>query len=249
MRWMLLPILFAVVFLLGSPPNAVSAAAPNTTFTLQPTGKATITFYAFCTEFGDLYPNQIVAPYDRGTPQVQAALQYIADNGLVRDTNRALQGQFAIWLLLNQPGPSGDALTQQVVSFAQSNQVTDPQARSILDASRDKQVRLSLRRWEPASDKVQITATARDHFYGRGQLVVENISQQPLTLYMPIGTLFHPTVQSHQTMAGFLSDVTVSNPTLPNTSGNYQLLVIAGLLAAAIFPVRRMIAARGRRIA
>lgn len=232
----ILTLLFAALAALASVTPV--AAQPGRTFTLQPGGKATVSFIAFCTEFGDKYPDQLLLPTDVARPEVRAALQYIADNGLANDPARALQGQYAIWTVLGQPAPAGDATAQQVVAFARANTVTDPQGTSLLNAAKAGQVRLTLQGWEPASPVTQITTSARDHFYGRGRLLVENVSGQALTLYMPVGTQFPPTVQPHQVMAAYLSDVTVSNPvtTLPQTSGGGAPLgLAAGLLAAAAF--------------
>lgn len=228
---------------------APAAAQPSRTFTLQPAGTATISFIAFCTEFGDKYPDQVQLPTDVASTEVRSALQYIADNGLASDATKALQGQYAIWKVLGQPAPAGDALAQQVVGFAQSNQVSDPQATSLLEAARVGQVRLTLVSWAPASQPVQITSSARDNFFGRGSLLVENVSPQPLTLYMPVGTLFPPTVQKHQVMAGYLADVAVTDPTLPQTSGGGAMLLAAVVLLAAVGPVRLARMRRGRRIA
>ena len=111
--------------------------------------------------------------------------------------------------------------------------MSDPQGVSILEAAKTKQVTLTLDMWEPIGDKQQITATASDHFYGRGQLTVENASQQALTLFMPTGTLFPPTTNA-QNMAGIQTDVKVNNPTLPRTGGESQLPVLAVLLAGGL---------------
>lgn len=241
--------LFAAVLvaLIGVAPVA---AQPNQTFTLQLGGKANVTFIAFCTEFGEKYPAQIQLPSGVAEPEVRAALQYIADNGLANDPRQALQGQYAIWTVLAQPAPAGEAQAQQVAGFAQANTVTDPQGTSLLDAAQSGQVRLTLESWEPAGPVTQITATARDNFYGRGRLLVENISDQELTLYMPVGTLFPPTVEAQQTMAGYLAEVAVTNPvtTLPETSGGLMLPITAALLAG-LGVVRLAILKRGRRIA
>lgn len=234
-------LLLLFIVLAAFPARTQAAGTPNRTFTLQPTGKATITFLAFCTEFGDKYPAQVNAPDGTiAAPEVRTALQYIAENGLAGDSTRAIQAQFAIWLLLKQPGPAGDATTQQVIAFAQSNTVADPKGTSLLDAARNGQVRLTLQSWEPAGPVVQITSTASDNFYGRGRLLVENVSKQPLTLYMPIGTLFHPTVQTHQTMAGYMDDVSVTNPDLPKTSGNGTFLIIVAALLGVLILVRTL---------
>lgn len=230
------PLTILAVALVVMASAAPAAAQPSQTFTLQPSGKATVTFVAFCTEFGDTYPDQLQLPTDVARPEVRAALQYIADNGLANDNARALQGQYAVWNLLGQPAPAGDATAQQVVTFARASTVTDPQATSLLDAAKAGQVRLTLQGWEPAGPVTQITTTARDHFYRRGRLLVENVSGQSLTLHMPVGTQFHPTVQPHQVMAAYLSGVAVTNPvtvtTLPYTSGGGAALLLAAALLA-----------------
>jgi hypothetical protein len=243
-----LTILIAVLATLAG--TAPAAAQPSRTFTLQPTGRATITFIAFCTEFGDKYPDQLLLPSGVAQPEVRAAIQYIADNGLAGESSRALQGQYAIWTLLGQAGPAGDALAQQVVTYARANPVRDPQATSLLDAARAGQVRLTLQSWTPAGPVTQITSTARDNFYGRGQLLVENTSNQAVNLYMPVGTLFPPTVQPHQVMASYLENVQVTNPTpqLPNTSGGGSLLALTAALVVGVGLVRLAQQRRGRRI-
>jgi len=53
--------------------------------------------------------------------------------------------------------------------------------------------------------------TASDNFYGRGQLTVTNTSTQELTLFMPVGTLFPSVNPAQQTMAGYATDIQVSN--------------------------------------
>lgn len=230
--------------------SAPAAAQTDQTFTLQPAGQATITFIAFCTEFGDKYPDELELPGDIAEPEVRVALQYIADNGLADDTDQALQGQYAIWTLLGQPAPAGDDLARQVVSFAQANTISDPPATSLLDAASSDQVTLSLQSWEPAGPVIQITDAAEDHFYGRGELLVENVSDQALDLYMPVGTLFPPTVQPHQVMAGYLSEVRVENPVvpLPETSGGGTLLAMLFALAIGLVAVRATLWRRRRRI-
>ena len=72
-----------------------------------------------------------------------------------------------------------------------------------------------------------------DNFYGRGTLTVENTSQQAVTHTRPVGTLFAPATAGEQTMAGYATNVQVSNPQaaqapqqLPNTGGESASLVL-----------------------
>lgn len=213
-------------------------AAPPQPFTLQPGGKATITFEAFCVNFGKLFPTAINGPDGTVAPdKVRAALEYAQEKGLTADSQQALQVEYAIWQLINTPNsPKGDALAQDVIAAANAATVSNPTGTSILDAAKASQVILTLDSWQPIGDKQQITTTASDHFYGRGQLTVENVSQQALTLYMPTGTVFPP-ASNAQNMAGIQTDITINNPKLPATGSapgmSLTLLLIGSLLLVA----------------
>jgi LPXTG-motif cell wall-anchored protein len=223
----------ALVMALGL--GGVASAAPTKSFTLQPGGKATITFEAFCVNFGKLFPDGINAPSgDIAPDKVRAALEYAQEKGLTTDSKQALQVEYAIWQLGGTTNsPKGDALAQDVIAAANSATVSDPQGVSILEAAKTNQITMTLDTWEAIGDKQQITATASDHFYGRGQLTVENATQQALTLYMPTGTIFPPTSNA-QNMAGIQTDVQVNNPSLPKTGGEGDLAVLAVMLAGGL---------------
>jgi hypothetical protein len=216
---------------LGGP---VAQAQSATSFTLQPGGKATITFEAFCTEFGKLFPTAIQSPDGTVAPdEVRSALVYAQNKGLTADVQQALQVQYAIWQLLGTTNsPKGDALAQDVIGQA-STPVADPSGTSILDAAKSGQITMTLDLWQPIGQKVQITTTASDNFYGRGQLTVENSSQQALTLFMPVGTIFPPSLNA-QRMAAIQTDLKVTNPNLPATGSDetlpWAIPTLAGLL-------------------
>jgi LPXTG-motif cell wall-anchored protein len=226
---------FVLTLLLG---HGRALAAPSQPFTLQPSGKATITFEAFCVNFGKLFPTAITGPDGTVAPdKVRAALEYALDKGLTADSQQALQVQYAIWQLINTPNsPKGDALAQDIITAANAASVTNPAGTSILDAAKASQVTITLDSWQPIGDKQQITATASDHFYGRGQITVENVSQQALTLYMPTGTVFPP-ASNAQNMAGIQTDIVINNPNLPATGGNTEtpltVVLVGGLLLVA----------------
>lgn len=220
-------------------------AQSGKSFTLQPGGKATITFEAFCVNFGKLFPTAINGPDGTVAPdKVRAALEYAQSKGLTADSQQALQVEYAIWQLINTPNsPKGDALAQDVIAAANAASVANPNGTSILDAAKANQVTITLDSWQPIGDKQQITATASDHFYGRGQLTVANTSQQALTLFMPSGTQFPPATNA-QNMAGIQTDIKVENPNLPATGGEHgvpiELALLAGVALLAVgWGVRR----------
>ena len=80
------------------------------TFTLQPGGSATVTFEAFCTNFGQAFPTSIQAPNGVSDPKVAGALAYIQSNNLAADENQALDAQYGIWQAQGATGsPAGGA--------------------------------------------------------------------------------------------------------------------------------------------
>jgi hypothetical protein len=227
----LIGVLLAIV-IFGMAGRSAFAQTNPATFTLQPGGTATITFEAFCTNFGQKFPQAIQAPNGVGSDKVRAALAYIQSNNLASDPAKALEAQYAIWQLSGATGsPAGGADAKAVVAAA-ATAPASTQGTSIVDAVKANQVKATLASWQPIGDKVQI-GSAMDNFYGRGTLTVENTSQQVVTLAMPVGTLFPPVTAGEQTMAGYATNVQVSNPQaaqapqqLPNTSGGTTSLAL-----------------------
>jgi hypothetical protein len=181
--------------------GATAAQTTSASFTLQPGGKATITFEAFCTNFGLKFPQAIQAPNAVGQDKIRGALAYIQSNNLAADPAKALEAQYAIWQLSGATGsPAGGADAKAVVAAA-ATAPANPSGTSVVDAVKANQVKVTLASWQPIGNKVQL-GSAMDNFYGRGTLTVENTSQQALTLAMPVGTLFPPVTAGEQTMAG-----------------------------------------------
>lgn len=212
------------------------------TFTLQPGGMATVSFEAWCNDFGAAFPDNIQLPNAVAQPEVQAALAHIMMEGYSAAAGNALEAQYGLWRVVGATNsPRGGQVAEDVVNAASSTTVQSPQGTSLLDAAQNGQVRIELTSWEAVGDPVQV-GTLTDHFYGRGTLMVENASGQELTLYHPIGALFAPGAEGEQTMAGYATDIEVNNPQpqpsqLPQTSGGEAVpwqpasLAIALLLA------------------
>jgi len=228
-----------------------SAFAQTTpaTFTLQPGGTATITFEAFCTNFGQKFPQAIQAPNAVASDKIRAALAYIQSNNLAADPAKALEAQYAIWQLSGATGSPAGGTDAKAVVAAAATAPANPSGTSIVDAAKANQVKVTLASWQPIGDKVQL-GPAMDNFYGRGTLTVENTSQQAVTLAVPIGTLFPPATAGEQTMAGYATNTQVSNPQaaqapqeLPNTSGGSTslALLLAALLLLGASSVLRLI--------
>jgi len=230
-------LLIVALMVLGtlSPAEAQVVRQP---FTLQPTGKATVTFEAFCTDFGKFFPQQIQAPNGQLAPDpIRSALAYIREEGLAADPATALDANYGIWQLDGARGAQGQGgqIAQDVVA-AGANPPQDPQGVSLLEAVRDGTVKLTLVSWEAIGPKVQILS-ATDNFYGKGVLEAENISDEALDLYMPAGTLFPGVDATTQVMGGYATDVVVNNPQLPSTSGGVRdllgLVLLSLILATA----------------
>ncbi|HNP70539.1 MAG TPA: hypothetical protein PLO33_05925 [Kouleothrix sp.] len=231
---------------LGAGAALAQTGQPTPTFTLQPNGTATITFEAFCTNFGQKFPQSVQAPNAVAPDRLRGALAYIQGNNISADQNKALEAQYAIWQLSGATGsPAGGADAQAVVAAA-NTAPANPQGTSLIDAAKAGQVSVTVASWQPIGAKVPIGA-ASDNFYGRGTLTVVNTTQQALTLYMPVGALLPPATAGEQTMAGYATSSQVNNPQptpqptaqsqpqqLPNTGAgdtNAGWLLFAGSLA------------------
>lgn len=249
--------LLAVILLCGviaSTNGGRAQAQAPATFTLAPGGRATVTYEAFCTNYGAKFPTTLQAPNALASDQVRGALAYLQANNLGANPEQALEAQYGVWRVTGATdSPRGGAVADAVANAAQ-RPPADLQGISLLDAVNNNQVRLTLGSWQPVGEKVQI-GSATDNFYGRGELTVENISQQQLTLYLPVGTLFPPATAGEQTMAAYAINAQVQNPQptaqptaqaagqatqateLPATSGGATQLVVLltgfALLAAA----------------
>ncbi len=204
----------------GRPADAQSSSA----FTVPPGGRVLVRFEAYCLDFGGTFPPAILAPSAAAglaPANVRAALNYIQSHRPA-DTQAALQAQYAIWRLQGVTSvPKGSD------AVAQGTPVTDPaNAQSIIAAGLSNgQWSLEVAGWAPLSQPVQITAGVSDYFYGAGQVMIKNNTQQQLSLYMPVGVIFPPASSGHQRMAGYPTGVQIVR--LPNTAGGDLALAAA----------------------
>ena len=238
-------VLMAVGVLMTLVGSAFAQAKAPANFTLRPGGVATITFEAYCTEFGKFFPQSILTPTGIAPDKIRAALAYIQQQGLTADTDKALEANDAIWQLAGATrAPAGGTTTQDVLKNG-TTPPTDPTGTSILDAASANQVKLTVASWQPGP-KAQILS-ATDSFYGRGTLTVENVSQQELTLYMPVGTLFPGSEARLQVMGGYQTDVQARNPQLPNTGASESVpVLLIAMLALSLIAAGSLISRRTR---
>lgn len=234
--------------------GGVAAAQNNNatkSFTLAPGGKATIDFESFCIDYGKKFPDQVgLPPTNVADPAVVGVLNGGVSQGLTG--SNAKEVQFAIWQARGAqgapaPGDVGKQLAQN------PPQPAAPQgATSVIDALKNNQIKATAGSWQGVGDK--LTINNFDDFYkGAGQLQIENTSGQELTLYMPIGTVFPAPSAEFQSMAGYATNVSVTNPapqtqSLPDTGLAdglrwYEALVVA-LIALDLFAVGTLLKRR-----
>ncbi len=180
------------------------------TFQLQPGGTATVDFESFCIDYGKKFPSSIgLPPTNVADPTVVGALNNALTKGYTASQPKEVQ--FAIWKARGaqgspQPGAAGNEIAQNLT------QPTAPTgATSLIDAITNNQVKATAGTWAGVGEKLTINGV-QDNFQGRGQLTIENTSGQPLTLYMPIGTVFPAPSAEFQSMAGYMTNVAVNNP-------------------------------------
>lgn len=237
-----------IALALLSIPTPATAQNAETTFRLGPGGSATITFVAYCTEFGKFFPQQIQAPSGDVAPDsIRAALAYINGLGIADDNAKALEANFAIWQIAGaQRATGGGTLTQDIKDNAKTAPAAPAGALSVLDAQRDGKATITLDSWAPIGPKAQILS-ASDNFYGRGTVTVTNTSTEVLTLYMPTGTLFPGSEARFQVMGAYAEDVSVVDAQLPSTgTGDEQPLAAVAMLAVAMLAGGFALARSGR---
>lgn len=211
-RWAVIALLPALMLVIGAGRVGAQQGTPDAgveAFTLAPGGTATITFTAFCTEFGVDFPQNIEAPSGLAEDNIRSALAYIQSEGLDDEAN-AEEAQYAIWQLSGATGsPTGGQVAADIVAAAETALEEPAEGTSLLDAVEAGQVEVTLDSWQPSGEQIQI-GDITDNFYGEGSLTVTNTSDEELTLYHPVGALFAPATAGEQTMAGYATEIEVA---------------------------------------
>lgn len=210
-RWAVIALLPALLFVVGAGRVGAQQGTQTggvETFTLAPGATATITFTAFCTEFGVDFPESVEAPSALAEQSIRNALAYIQSEGL-DDAANAEEVQYAIWQLSGATdSPQGGQIAADVVAAAETALEEPAEGTSLLDAVTAGQVEVTLDSWEALGEPIQI-GEVTDNFYGQGTLTVTNTSDEELTLYHPVGALFAPAAAGEQTMAGYATEIEV----------------------------------------
>ena len=232
--------LLALAMVVGA--GTAKAQSATDAFTLQPGGKATITFESFCIDYGKKFPDTIgLPPIDVAQPEVAGALAYALSKGYTG--SQAKEVQFAIWKARGAQGsPETGAQGQEITANAANQPAAPAGATSVIDALKNNQIKATAGTWQGIGEKLTIN-NFEDNFQGRGELMIENTSGQALTLYMPVGTVFPAPGPEFQSMAGYATNVEVDNPEmqqmqqLPNTGistpwGSQGALIVLAALAS-----------------
>ncbi len=217
--------------------QAAPALKGQDTFKLEPGGTATIIFESFCIDYGKKFPTAVgLPPTTVADANVVGAINYALSKDYT--TSAAKEVQFAIWQARGAQGsPATGTQGDEVTKNATMTMAAPAGATSIIDALKDNRLKATAGTWSGIGDKVTI-GTETSNFQGRGELKIENASQETLTLYMPNGTVFPAPAAEFQSMAGYLTDVQVSNPQrLPDTgmlTMDGTSLMLLGMLAVSI---------------
>ena len=100
--------------------SAQAETAATKTFTLQPGGKATVSYEAFCLDFGKKFPGSVNAPNGVADAKIQNALYYALTKGY--QSSEALDLQYANWELTEaqnvpQSGPVAAEIKAGNINF------------------------------------------------------------------------------------------------------------------------------------
>jgi hypothetical protein len=185
------------------------AQAPGDAWTLQPGGSATITFETFCLDYGLLFPPTVGLPQATAVePAVTSALNYALSKGYT--TSQAEQTQLAIWRARGAAVvPELAAAGQEISANLNVPPAAPAGATSVLDAVGSGQATATLLSFGSTGARLSFIS---DAFQGRGELRIDNVSGNALTLYMPVGTYFPATGAGYQNMIGYLAGVQITQP-------------------------------------
>jgi hypothetical protein len=200
----LLAILFALVPSDGRAQNAGDA------FTLQPGEIATIAFESFCMDYGKAFPSSVGMPQSVvPDPAVRGALAFSLSNGYALVKPREVQ--FALWNIRGAvDSPELVFPGQDIVANVYTEPSAPAGATSVLDAMNDGRLRGSLGSFQGIGERLLILGYD-DYYKGRGELVVENVSSESMSLYFPVGTLFPAPGPEYQNMVAYAAGLQVTN--------------------------------------
>jgi|GEM_PF-3278066 len=219
-------------------------------FTLEPGGTATIEFESFCLDYGKQFPNEIGLPLsDTAGEAVKGVLNYAVTQGYASSDPK--EAQFAIWDARGAVGaPQTGTIGSEILQNANPSTIPDG-AISVIDALNNQQLTATTGSWGGVGEQLRI-GDQDQYFKGKGELILANTTQQQLTLYMPLGTVFAAANADFQSMAGYATNISVDNPdqVLPTTGiisdmSRYELLLMV-LLALDIGAIGLLIQHRAR---
>lgn len=189
--------------------GATGQQAQGETFTIQPGASATVRFEGFCYQFGESFPSSVSAPSGLADENIRAALTLARAQGYTGSDQDALQVQFAIWQLQGETdAPQGGDLARDVVNRSRTAQAPAPAgATSLIDAAAAGQVRIEVTEFAAVGAPAEIAPGVSDNFYGRGSLSVTNLTDQELTLYMPVGTIIPSQNLDEQDLVAYSTSV------------------------------------------
>jgi DNA/RNA endonuclease YhcR with UshA esterase domain len=224
--------------------SAQTALARDLTITLQPGQTARVAMKFWCLDFGKPFPKQVTGPTARAPDAVVRVLQTALTKGTL--TSDPYQTQLAIWKAadgtFHDVAAEGHVLADQIVSESASAAVTPlPAGVGTLDAAVTQgTVKTTIENFTAITDTQH---NQGQPFVGTGELVIQNVSGQPVTFVLVEGAVFKPASGVGQTTAAtneqtLLSHQDTSRPsTLPTTGQPVAtpetaslLLLLGGLL-------------------
>jgi hypothetical protein len=200
----------------GDPVGQAQPELQAESFTLEPGATAEITFEAFCYQFGESFPAALTGPSAVAESSIRAALNLARAQDLTGSDEGALEVQYAIWQLQGEAdAPTGGETARQIVN--QTRAAPDPAAptgTSLVEAAQAGQVTVSVAEFAPVGQPVELAPGVTDNFFGRGRLSVTSNVDQPIELYMPIGTIIAAADPADQDIVAYATDIDAGEGTV-----------------------------------
>lgn len=221
-------------------------APGETTISLPAGGEMSLPVSAFCINFGEPFPKAVTVSTDRTSDGVVKVLKAAAKDGTATNT---LQTQIAVWHALEGKWGYKDAdvdmTVARAIDAAATGETTQPlmgRGVALDQAIKAGQVQATVSDWKPVDAPKALPTDSP--YYGTGTLVVKNLSNEKLELYVPLGVVLKAANAAEQDMAMYaVSNYDTTPKALPTTGAEDvpwpAFLAVVGLIMVFLGLVRR----------
>lgn len=245
MKRLVIPSVSVLLFVALMIFTAVPVFAGDITVTLKPGESTTIPARFWCLEYGKDYPTSVIpGTAERAPDGVIAVLETAIAKGTI--LTNPYQTQLAIWRVTNEKfndyGEKGTVLAEEIYAESLNYTVQGVTAgqETLTSLTASGVLSVTVADFTAQKDEMNPGLTGPD-FFGKGSLVITNVSQQTVTFIVQQGGVFTP--PEGMSAQSVVSQYDVPKPPkAPETGGDLQsqtgttalLAGVGGMLSIAL---------------